>query len=829
MKHFGKLKTTTIDTEEILLSGVPIEGLGDLPYTVGTGSTMITDSDLQVQGDIFVDGLVFAQSNSVKIGDALTLSALGQVPIYTDETNNVVSNTVVSRVINSESVEPIFLDRFNSFTKNDPIGQPQTGFSQSFASTPFIDEATGLEKEFFGVTLVSTGNLITNTWFMRTDTGFVNGHFKVFQGAVTDPNSSPVYLQSSTLDEIKKGEGYNVPGFSGETELSLGPNGFLEISGGTYTYFLVCDEPFNLRGEDFGGGFLVPYITGNGSEFRESAVVTKNQAWSNNKEYTFSSDTNVSNPGSGTLKLNNTTLSAATKISISNFAKYSIGNEELLESLSVNDVIYIQHIDNSDNKFRFKLTDNPINQTGWFELTGIMESDSGIFIDEQNLNATFTFNSAPTFSSIAGTTQTPTEKDILIANASGDPEMRQLNLSDIEGSSESLVIVKDVSDFGVIDSSKVYLIDGVIDMGSTSLEVPVGGINLLGHNFNISKLISSENNYTLFTSPGGGSGDLLFKDFAIEVTGTGSQVYNVVDSNGLHAYEIARINFNNCTSLGTIDNYRQGFETGTGRFGGQPELTLKGTWLGGYFIDSSITRFLVDGSYFLFKAGASFSMHSRFRTNMNVDLNSTVGYFDFVASNFVNPNTVQLTDGVISRNGVFDAKDTTIIPNISRSDVETYFKNNLGIRNTYVGARQTVTAESATVISAGSTFYDLNATWTMSSPQHFTAPSNGQLQHDGINPIEFQLIADLSLECDPNVVLEIRWAKFNNSTGFWEYFGNQRRQVNSLVGGRDIAFFNMVNNVSLAQNDKIKLQVANNNGNANVTAEIDSFFIVQER
>jgi hypothetical protein len=830
MKHFGKFKTTVIDAELFLLSGQTIDGLGSQPYTIGSGNTMVTDNDLQVQGDLYVDGLVNAQANSVRLGEALTLSALGQIPIYTDETTNSTASSVISRVEDSESVQPTYLDRFGKFDKTDPeFGMPQTGFSQVFNSTLFTDEMTGLEKSFFAVTLQSEASLITDTWYVRTDSGLNNGYFKVVQGFETDPNFSPVYLQTHTENEIKRGECFTVPGFSGDTELQLGPSGFLEISGSVYTYFFVADDPFSVRGEDLGGGALVPYILGDGSQFRESAVVTTNQSFSFQKEYDFSSNTVVGDPGGGNLKLNDGVLSAATTLSISRFAKSSVDNNSILSSLSVTDALYVEHLQNADNRFRFVIDEEPIDNGDWYRLNGHMETAFGTFGNQLNLLVTFLMNSVPTFSSIAGVTSIAEEKDVLITKADGKPEIRQLEMSDIKGSSESLVVIKEVADFGVIESDKIYLIDGVVDMGATSLEVPAGGINIVGHNFNVSKIISSMSGYTLFTSPVGGSGDLLFKDFAIEVTGVNSKVYDIIDSDGSHAYEIARINFNNCTSLGTIDSYRQGFETGTGRFGGQPELTLKGTWLGGYYIDSSITRFLTDGSYYLFKAGVSFVMTSRFRTNMNVDLNATVGYFDFSPSNFINSNTIQLTNGIISRNGAFDATDSTITPNISRSDVETYFKNNLGIKNTYVGARQTITSESATVVSAGSTFYDLNGTWTIGSPQHFSSPSSGQLQHDGVNPIEFQIIADLSLECDPNYVLEIRWAKFNNSTGFWEYFGNQKRQVNSFVGGRDIAFFNLVNNVSLSKDDKIKLQVANNNGNSNITAEIDSFFIIQER
>ena len=216
-----------------------------------------------------------------------------------------------------------------------------------------------------------------------------------------------------------------------------------------------------------------------------------------------------------------------------------------------------------------------------------------------------------------------------------------------------------------------------------------------------------------------------FFDFKIEVTGTSSQVFDLTNSSGFNAFEISRINFNGCTSLGELDGYRQGLETGTGRFGGTPNLILSGTWLGGYFIDTSIVRSLTAGAYSIYEAGTAFLMNSRFRSNQNIDLPSTASFIDFGKTNFANPNTLQLDDCIVSRNGAFDATDTAIVPNIDRTDVESYFKGNTGILNTYVGGKVFVNSTSTTVVSAGSTFYTLNGIWSSESLQHFDNPSGG--------------------------------------------------------------------------------------------------------
>lgn len=391
--------------------------------------------------------------------------------------------------------------------------------------------------------------------------------------------------------------------------------------------------------------------------------------------------------------------------------------------------------------------------------------------------------------------------------------------------------VRQASDFdSPIRSDVEYFIDGVIDMGSTSLEVPATGINISGYDFDVSKLTSSENNYTMFTSPGGGSGNFLFKDVAFEVTGTSSQLYNLTDATGNNAFECARVNYNNCTSLGEINGYRQGLETGTGRFGGTPELTLSGSWAGGYFIETSIVRSLTAGSYSLFKAGAGFSMASRFRSNQNIDLPAGVSFFDFSPSQFVNPSTVQIQGAIITREGAFDPLDALYTPNMTEADLSSAWSGNNGMPNTFEGGSVGVTTSAATTISVQGDFYDVNASaWTTLDLQHFDSPAGGQLRHLGNTPREYKVVADFTMESAANNQVDLKVVKWDDSASGFVDILTQKRQVNSLVGARDVAFFNININVELDQNDYIKLQVANQSSISNITAEVDSYYIIEER
>ena len=394
---------------------------------------------------------------------------------------------------------------------------------------------------------------------------------------------------------------------------------------------------------------------------------------------------------------------------------------------------------------------------------------------------------------------------------------------------DTTVFVKQASDFGTIDSTKIYVVDGIIDMGTISIEIPVGGINIKGLDFNVSQLVSSEDNYTMFTSPVGGSGSLNVSGVAFETSGTNSQVFNVVGNTGFEAIEFTSTNFNNCTSLGTIDTYRQGLEINTGRFGGTPSLTLAGTWIGGYFIDTSIVRGITDGSYALYQAGTGFSMGSRFRSNQNLDLNNTVAFIDFSPSNFVNPSTLQLDGCIVTRGSIIDASDTTIHPNISPMDLASAWKQNVGVGNTFVGGNLTISTEVETTINTTGVFEDLAGTWTTAGLEHFDSPTQGQLRHLGNSPREFRIYINAAIDGGANDEIDLKVVVWDNSASTFIDYKTQRRVINNFQGGRDVAFFTFQDNIFLDQNDYVKLQVANSSDTTNVTAELNSEFTVEPR
>lgn len=381
-----------------------------------------------------------------------------------------------------------------------------------------------------------------------------------------------------------------------------------------------------------------------------------------------------------------------------------------------------------------------------------------------------------------------------------------------------------------IDSSVEYFITGWIDTTGYTIEVPAGGINIRGYTFDISGFYSDETNHVLFS--GANAGNLLMIDMGIAITGTGSKVYSITSNTGFDAFEVQRVNYNDCVSLGTITNYRQGLETGTGRFGGTPEMELVGTWVGGFVILTSIVRGIDPGSYSLFKAGAGFNMASRFKTDMNVDLPAGVSLFDFAPAQFANPSTVQLNGMIITRSGLSDIDDALYTPNMTAGDLPALWQNSVGIRNTYVGGKVTMTAEAPTTVGVSGTLYELNdGTWTTSNLQHFDSPSNGILRHIGTTPVEYRITIDCLIEGGngDEIRLELWRGDFTAIPANEVSVYSMSRLVNNFQGGRDVAFFNATTFIELLPNDYIFISGANDTDISDVTLENGSTIVVEAR
>lgn len=391
---------------------------------------------------------------------------------------------------------------------------------------------------------------------------------------------------------------------------------------------------------------------------------------------------------------------------------------------------------------------------------------------------------------------------------------------------DNAIVVKKPQDFINPSSTKAYILDGVIDFTGSglSIEVPAGGLRIIGLGLDQFGIICTDDNYSLFTTPSGGAGNLFMEDFSITVSGTNSKVYDLTGATGFEAVEMQVLNFNNCTSLGGLTDYRQLLESNSGRFGGKPELTFSGAWNGAR-ISTSIVRGIGDITA-LFKAGSSLTFDGRFLTDINCDLPAIGALIDFSAANITNDESLLLKSAFVTREGNIDSSDTGISPNIDHTSVKCLWSDNTGVANTSKYIRAAISSEVATTISDINTYYPLSGTFTVGRESHFSMPANGEFELLSGNGT-YQFGGDISIEGPSNNVIDIQVTKSTDggSTYPTAIFHIQR-QINSFTGSRDVAFFTLSFIDSLEKGDRVRLEVENTTSTGNLTAELDSSFII---
>lgn len=326
---------------------------------------------------------------------------------------------------------------------------------------------------------------------------------------------------------------------------------------------------------------------------------------------------------------------------------------------------------------------------------------------------------------------------------------------------------------GDLSSELLYIIDGQIDMGDTSILVPKGGLRLHGHGFGISGLYSTEDNYTMFIDDGVYSGDLFTHDMDLSVTGTSSQLYDLDNDGNSNTFEFNNVNFVNCTSIGSIDSYRQFFASGCGFINPSDGFNFIGPCTGQAIIDSIVLG--LGSGVTLFKAGTGFVIGSSLRSNLNainIDDNATV--FDYSPSNFT-------TDGSFYLDGFRTNLNADAVPNTPASSVKAQFVNCSGIDNTYPGISWTISTGATTTITTANTLVKLAGTTTASNDAWFEQTGDNEITYLSSLPraIKVEGIITLSGGANDQAALQIR--KFIFATSTYENIGP--RYVATLNGG----------------------------------------------
>lgn len=389
---------------------------------------------------------------------------------------------------------------------------------------------------------------------------------------------------------------------------------------------------------------------------------------------------------------------------------------------------------------------------------------------------------------------------------------------------DNAITVKTASQLaGDLLSDKLYIIDGVIDMGSTSIEVPQNGLSLKGLGFEVSSLTSSENNHTLFVDGSGNyAGDLIIEELAIEVTGSGSKVMDIDNLESFGAVEFQAVNFNNCTSMGEVSSYRQFRISNVAFFNPQDGLIFSGAWAGGALWTESIA-ILVGAGVTLFKEGTALTFSGSVRTDMNfLSVDTTSVFCDFQESNIIEDG------GFLAQE--FRAGNSDPIPNLPSNSTKANFIGCIGLRNTYPGSFWEVTTGATTTISSSNTLVKMAGTTTYSEENWFSNTTNNACVFDSEVMTDFKINYSLSFTGGNNDVVGVQIRQWDDSAS--SYINIGARQAATLNGGasglraENVAGFAYA---TMDMNDRIEIWIENQSDTTNITTDNSGSLIISER
>lgn len=234
---------------------------------------------IKVTGDDIVsDGEVFLESDSLVISSTISLGGSSELPIITNMINGKQSYFALNTITDGASDGVKYVDAFDPFTKTDPQGQQQPDDSETFNSTPFVDDLTGKNKFFLRETISSIADLITYNWYVRSLTGFTNAYIKAWVSEVSDPNEPNPNWKSNTNKDIKNETNLltNVGGAGVDILFKLGES-YFQKAGDTLTFIIIADNNFTMQGATFIApppfSTEIPYILADGTNWKETNLV----------------------------------------------------------------------------------------------------------------------------------------------------------------------------------------------------------------------------------------------------------------------------------------------------------------------------------------------------------------------------------------------------------------------------------------------------------------------------------------------------------------------------------------------------------------------------
>ena len=388
---------------------------------------------------------------------------------------------------------------------------------------------------------------------------------------------------------------------------------------------------------------------------------------------------------------------------------------------------------------------------------------------------------------------------------------------------DALVVVKQASDLsGTLDSSKLYFIDGEIDMGSQSIEVPPTGLYIKGHGFGVSILKSTTAGHTMFVDDGTYAGDLFLEGFDIDISGAGSQVFNLDNNENLSTVECTKINIVNAPSIGTLTAYRQSLWINVAFINVSDGLTMEGTWAGGITILSTIIipSGFIGGT--VLKAGGSLVINGSVRTDINaLNLDDTGTFCDFAPSNITNDGQFSITGARFNLNSI-------PFPNMPATDPKARFQFCTGTPNTYPGGVLT-DSSSGDTSALHNTLQILPGTTVSSSLAWFVQNGNA-LEFNSVQTIDIEVTGSLSFGGSNNDELELQIRHWDNSASSYINIGPiYTATLNGGPSGTRAENVSFGAYATVDKDDRIEVWIRNKTANRVISTVVGGSIRVQER
>lgn len=390
---------------------------------------------------------------------------------------------------------------------------------------------------------------------------------------------------------------------------------------------------------------------------------------------------------------------------------------------------------------------------------------------------------------------------------------------------DNRVIVKQVSDFGVIESEKEYFLDGFITVTGNGVAIPDGvKLNLKSYNFNLGGIVNIDVNGRCVT--GASVGDILATDCSFSATN--GVAFEVTADTGNEAIEFNRVNFNGCADASMIlTDFRQLLVDGCGFFGGQPNIELRGA-MNGARITTTIVRGISNTTTF-FKAGAGFEMFGSFLTDLNIDLGTSAVLSDFSEANFTDvdivPNVLQFKEARVFRNSpVVNSDYASALPNINENSLACEFKENRGLGTTRKGGRIDVTTEALTTITTVDTYTDIAGTTTASKLSHTDSNLSFAIRNLDAEPNDFEVSGYFVVEGGSGDSLSIGIFSYDDGGLNETLIDEFQSTVDNSLFVSDTAKIYIDTSVTLLSQGYVRARIKNQSDTTNVTVTENSFF-----